>query len=270
MIRKLPMGTRIYLTKKKNNYILCIQPDKILANDILYVKYDVKENGHIIIPKGTRVVGDWITESNPSLAAQLQVTRIYLQESGQPIAADSEVINAITKYNHGEICYNDHFLKRNSYRTGSNVARRIAKFHCKIKTLLDNDCETTYLEIETVEIPIILTSDFIKFPNLGQYNMIEPGLQYPAPINPCDPCAPDDMCLPCPCNPCDPPATCPPPTPPLGAIDPILNRGNFNQPRFHQRTSIYVPPNNSNHIYDAYANNCCDPCNQCNPCNPFI
>ena len=89
MVIKLSAGTRIYLTKKKH-HTLYIQPDKTLVNDNLYVAYDVRVNGETVIPKGTRVVGDWVTESIPSIAAQLQIKKIYLQGSGQDINADSE------------------------------------------------------------------------------------------------------------------------------------------------------------------------------------
>lgn len=73
--------------------------------------------------------------------------------------------------------------------------------------------------------------------------------------------------------PCDPPQMCPPPSPPMAIntaqlvaigntnrlrpfIDPIINVGNFSQPRFHQRSVIAQQPNV----------NSCNPCNPCNCC----
>jgi hypothetical protein len=166
MIKKIPAGTRIYLTKKYNP-VLYIQPDKTLVNDNLYVAYDVKINGQVVIPKGTRVLGDWVTESSPTIAAQLQLTKIYLHGSGQDISADSDVIEAISEYNDREVNNTGYLYKINQYHATSNITRRIVKFQCRIKTLLDDNRNTIYLELYTKEIPVILTSDFVALPCLS-------------------------------------------------------------------------------------------------------
>lgn len=158
MTQKIPTGTRIYITKKGCPQ-LCIQPDKTLVNDNLYVAYDVKINGRIVIPKGTRVIGDWVTESSP-LSAQLQITRIFLHGSGQPISADSDILDAVTAYNNCEVDNTGYLHGLKYYRSMSNITRRITKFHCRVKTLLDNNINTIYLEIDTKEIPVTLMEDF--------------------------------------------------------------------------------------------------------------
>jgi len=165
VIKKIPAGTRIYLTKPYN-HTLYIQPDKTLVNDNLYVAYDVRVDGQTVIPKGTRVQGDWVTESNPTIAAQLQLTRIYLQGAGQQITADSDVIEAVSEYNNNEINNASYLYKTLQYRATSNITRRIVNFYCKVKTLLDDHRDTLYLEIYTKEIPVTLTSEFIPFPCL--------------------------------------------------------------------------------------------------------
>jgi hypothetical protein len=163
VIKKIPAGTRIYLTKKLPHE-LYIQPDKTLVNDNLFVAYDFRIDGETLIPKGTRVVGDWVTESNPSIAAQLQLTRIFLQGSGQQISADSDVIEAVCDYNNREVNNAGYLIKQYQYRASSNITRRIARTQCKVKTLLDDNRNTLYLEIMTKEIPVTLTEDFIPFP----------------------------------------------------------------------------------------------------------
>lgn len=164
VIKKIPAGTRIYLTKK-NPYMLYIKPDKILINDNLYVAYDVRIDGRIVIPKGTRVIGDWVTESNPNIAAQLQLTRIFLHGgAGQQIKADSDVINSIADYNNVEVKDAGYLYKQNQYLASSNITRRIANIRCRVKTLLDNNRNSIYLEIYTKEIPVIVLSDFVAYP----------------------------------------------------------------------------------------------------------
>lgn len=166
IIKIIPTGTRIYLTKKKP-FKLYIKPDKTLLDDNLYVAYDVKLDGCVAIPKGTRVTGNWITESSPSIAAQLQLTRIFLDGYGQQICADSDVIEAISDYNGSEVCHVNSLYKQNQYRSPANVVRRIVDLGCSVKTLLDNNLDTIYLEIFTKEIPVTLTKDFTAFPNVA-------------------------------------------------------------------------------------------------------
>jgi len=163
VIKKIPAGTRIYLTNK-NKQTLYIQPDKTLADVSLYVAYDVKVDGETVIPKGTRVVGDWVTESDPTLAAQLQLKRIYLQGSGQDISADSNVIEAISPYNSQEVCNAPYLYKQKQYVAQNNLTRRIVNANCMVKTLRDDNWNIVYLEIPTKEIPVTLTKDFIPFP----------------------------------------------------------------------------------------------------------
>ena len=164
-ITKLPAGTRIYLTKKKS-HTLYIQPDNTLVNDNLYVAYDVRFDGITVIPKGTRVTGNWVTESRPSIAAQLQLTRIYVHGPGQDIVADSDVIEAINGFNNEEVDNASHVYKLNHYRSTANIVRRIVNVNCSVRVLRDTNLNTLYLEIFTKEIPVIITQDFIPFPCL--------------------------------------------------------------------------------------------------------
>ena len=164
-IKKLPAGTRIYLTKKRPHE-LYIQPDKVLVNDSLYAAYDVRMNGHTVIPKGTRVVGNWITESRPVMAAQLQINTIYLCRSGQEIRGDSDVIEALSGFNDNEIDNAPHLTKIGEYRPRPGTIRRIVNVNCSIRVLRDKWLNTVYLEIFTREIPVTLTEEFVPFPSL--------------------------------------------------------------------------------------------------------
>lgn len=159
VVIKLPAGTRFYLTKKRSPTI-CIQPDKSILNDNLYVAYDVKIGDNVIIPRGTRVIGDWITESSPSISAQLQLSRIYLQGSGQSISADSDVIESVNQYNHDEVDSNQYLFRTNLYKANSGITRRIVKYGYNIGALTDNNRDTIYIEINTIEIPMTLIEDF--------------------------------------------------------------------------------------------------------------
>jgi hypothetical protein len=166
VILKISAGTRIYLTKKKP-YDFYMLPDRILENDILHVAYDVRVNGSTVIPKGTRVSGNWVTESNPTIAAQLQITRIYLHNiEGEPLYADSSVIEMVTRYNTYEIGDTSHLYTIKKYRSTSNIDRRIASFNNRVRALRDsgNKLNSLFVEISTKEIPVTLTVDFTSAP----------------------------------------------------------------------------------------------------------
>jgi len=157
----IPKGTRIYLTKKIPGNELSLKLDTNLLNDNLYVLYDVKIGPQIVIPKGTRVVGDWITQTTPDIAAQLQLSQIYINGNSQPICADSNIIRSLTVYNGADINYANTVKTDLVYRSTANIIRRIVNVQCKIKVLSDtNNNIVSYLSINTTEIPVELLEDF--------------------------------------------------------------------------------------------------------------
>lgn len=156
----IPIGTKIYLTREPP-YELFIRPDTSLINDTLYVAYDVRLNGVTIIPRGTRVLGDWITETNPSIIAQLQLTRICMNGTSYFISADSPVFDALSQYNATEVNNTNYLTQIMSYNSVANIQRRIVKFPCQVKVLLDENLNTQYIEIYAKEIEVNITKDLI-------------------------------------------------------------------------------------------------------------
>lgn len=163
MVEKIPAGTRIYLTKF-DKQVLYIKPDCNIIGDNMYVAYDVRINGQTIIPKGTRVVGDWITETTPCYAAQFQVLEIYISAKAQPFDADSEVFEKVVAYNSNEVNSSAFFYKKPDYKSQANVNRRVAQINSKSKILSNNKLDTLYIEINTKEIPATIMQDFIAVP----------------------------------------------------------------------------------------------------------
>ena len=155
----LPIGTRIYLTKKPP-YELYLKPDVNILNDSLYLLYDVRISGTTVIPKGTRITGDWITETNPSIAAQLQLNKIYLHGSGQSISGYSAMYETITEYNVNEVNNSNYLYGISSYTSTANIPRRIVKIPCDTRILADNNLNSVYIDIFTKEIPVTLDTVF--------------------------------------------------------------------------------------------------------------
>ena len=158
VVKRIPAGTRFFLTKRlKSN--LAIQPGKTIINDSLYVAYDIRVDGFTIIPKGTRIIGNWVTDKCP-MAAQLQVTKVYLYGSGQELYADSDVYETCTEFNRREIDNSPYVLELNQYKSQSNLVRRVAKFQHRTKMLTDERLNSAYISINTKEIAMTLTQDF--------------------------------------------------------------------------------------------------------------
>ncbi|UFX99803.1 hypothetical protein QKC54_gp0684 [Megavirus baoshan] len=159
IIKKIPAGTRIYLTKDKTNNFY-IQTGTTLLNDNLYVAYDVKIDGKIVIPKSTRVTGNWITQTVPEPAAQLQLDKIYLSGSGQNISADSDIITSVRHFKNAR----NSFMYKHKYRPSVSAYNNITHTIYKDSTSPEYINGSTYLEVNSKEISVILTQDFIPMP----------------------------------------------------------------------------------------------------------
>lgn len=157
----IPAGTRIYLTKEPA-HLLRIRPDHVLLNDIFCVAYDVRINGCTIIPKGTKVAGDWVTESSPIIAAQLQVCKIFLCGGiGQDFLADSVPYQFVGLHNAAEVDGASYVYELMNYVSSANLTRRIVRTQCRTRILMDNALDTVYIEVPTKEIPVMLLVDFV-------------------------------------------------------------------------------------------------------------
>lgn len=155
----IPSGKRIYLTKK-NQHSLHLYPGKILLDDVLEVAYDVRIDGHVVIPRGTKVLGDWISETYPNQAAQLQVKKIFLDRFGSDFTADSDIIENLATLNTNRL-RNKFFVKTNRYyRTPSNIKRYFVNDGTQKRIINNERSQTPYLQIYTTEIPVTLLSDF--------------------------------------------------------------------------------------------------------------
>lgn len=122
----LPKGMRIYVKKRDKTHMF-LQPNRILPDDVMHTAYDVRYGGQTVIPRDVRIVGDWISDSECQV--QFQAKAVYLCGLNYPIQADSLIIQG---------------------RPMRDV-------------VLDNNSEpltTTYLEIQTTEIPLDLIQDF--------------------------------------------------------------------------------------------------------------
>lgn len=155
-------GTQIYLTKNIPGNELSLKVDTTLVDDTLMVLYDVKVGTTIVIPRGAKVMGNWVTESSPSIAAQLQLTKICINGVWTPIHADSNVYETTTVYNRNEIYNSNSVRQQLTYKSTANVIRRIVNVKCHVKVLPDNNIpnlDVVYLNIFTDEIIVTLTEN---------------------------------------------------------------------------------------------------------------
>jgi hypothetical protein len=116
-----------------------------------------------VIPRGTIVIGDWITETMPFIAAQLQINKIVIGGEEFDFLADSEFFCTMTKYNRSEVHNANVVQGILTYLSTANVPRRIVNTRCQT-TVLADEIERgeliTYVNIKTIEIPVTLLEDF--------------------------------------------------------------------------------------------------------------
>ena len=124
--------------------------------DILYVLYDVLVEGIVIIPRGSKVYGTWISDNDPRIAAQFQADKIEIMGSMYDIQMDTDVYDQYSYFNNREV--NDSDIIQTRKYPGTN--RRFAIFGNVKKSLLDNCKDTLYIKIDTKEIPARINNVF--------------------------------------------------------------------------------------------------------------
>lgn len=155
--------TQIYLTKINPGHELSIKLDTNLLDDTLHTLYDVKVGTNIVIPRGSKVKGNWISETVPVIAVQLQLTSICIDGGWVPIMADSEIFRSTTLYNINEVHNANNIRRLLTFKSTANIIRRVVDVRCQTKvlpdTLLLHDGEL-YVSIFTDEIQVTLLKDF--------------------------------------------------------------------------------------------------------------
>lgn len=160
----IPRDTQIYVTKKTPGFALSVRLDTTLVDDTLYTLYDVKLGTQVIIPRGTRVMGNWVTESLPIPSIQLQLTKICFEGTWIPIIADSDVFETVTIYNRDEVHNPRSIRQLLTYKSTANIYRRVVNIRCHITTLPDENVpqfDVLYMNVQTDEIPVSLLEDFV-------------------------------------------------------------------------------------------------------------
>jgi hypothetical protein len=91
MIKKISQFTTLYLKGYNTNNFYIYPGSKIVDNNLV-VAYDIRSNtGNLIIPRGTRVSGVWVSEISSNIEIQLIINKIYLSKGTQEIKAVSDV-----------------------------------------------------------------------------------------------------------------------------------------------------------------------------------
>lgn len=158
----IPAQTILYVYNIPN-YELCIKPGSIIT-DTVYLLYDFKIDGVVVLPKNTKMTGSWITESVTN-KAQLQIDKIYFNNNcnvtSYDFVADSNTYSGTVLFNDVEVNNAISIRKKIDYYPSTYVHRRIVKINCGDVILLDNDLNSTYINIFTGEIMITLLDDFV-------------------------------------------------------------------------------------------------------------
>lgn len=154
----VPVGTRIYLTKRTNfNFVMPL--DTAIIDDVFFVAYDIKINGIVIIPRGTRVWGDWVSEIDGDVNVQLQLSKIYLGGIPRAICADSEVISAAIAVPPIEPVSPSIAALLNKQAV-TNLYR-VPVGYCQCVVTYDPIAAVLWLNVRFRELPVTIIVDFI-------------------------------------------------------------------------------------------------------------
>lgn len=101
-----------------------LRPGTQLDEELMHTLYDVRQNGHLLIPSGTRVSGVWhCQEEGDLISTYLTVDTVHLESGPLTISAVSPVCHQTETYSPSELeC--DAFYQK-SMRGHDGVRRRI-------------------------------------------------------------------------------------------------------------------------------------------------
>jgi len=156
----IPSETKIYL-RRDQPYTLYLKPDVNLQNQQLIVKYDYRLNGVTLIPRGSKVICEWLSESEPFVSAHLSLNSICLNGALIDISAVSGDYQNVSYFNDAEVSNAPFLYNIMTEKSVSNKTRRIVEVNCRTKILYDRDVNTPYIEIPTNEIVVTLDDDLV-------------------------------------------------------------------------------------------------------------
>lgn len=145
-------GTNIYLRKLRGS-TFTVKPDTDILDDDFLVAYDVRINGETVIPRGTKMMGNWINTTTPTVTIELQITKVHYDNMWLPFHAASDVIYAIAKPNNVE----SHLNK--VLAACSNMSELYDPL-CKVTIELIEDRDELVMNVSMNEIRVVMSEDF--------------------------------------------------------------------------------------------------------------
>jgi hypothetical protein len=161
-ISTLKPGTMIYLRRNTPNLKLSL--GEIVDDYELYLAYDL-HIGYRVIPRGTRVKGQWITSGLPNPMSQLIISKIYPIEQVKQNNRTAEI-----KYSNAQefLADSDFFINIQSrplYKYNRlEYVRRITSR----KPITETFTTQQYNLIDTREIVVYLREMFVPFPTRAE------------------------------------------------------------------------------------------------------
>jgi len=153
----LPEGTALYVSRC-TPYPIYLLPETVYPQDVLYLAYDLRHQGEVVLPRGTQMTGTWIAEQAPELSAQLQIISLSLRDREYPCFADSDVFLEKTQLNGAEVEYVPFLEEKIQGRKGP-ARRRVVRYRNQDYALMDNHLDTIYLRVRTELVRVRLIRD---------------------------------------------------------------------------------------------------------------
>ena len=148
---------KFYLYDKDNrNQPIFIAPYVSVDNYVLHLKYDLKDDSLVVLPKDTKIIGKWVNYGN---RIRFQALRVRLDNQEYPFVGLSEEARREEAFNRCDIVDSPFFHSSRHYMQSQNVVRT-ANVRCRGKVLRDVHLNTLYNFYPTNEITCKLVDEF--------------------------------------------------------------------------------------------------------------
>lgn len=160
----LPNSTTIFLTRKPNGTLL-IKPDTTFQGDMLSVAYDVKYNGRIVIPKGSRANVTWTSQTidpvNNLYGISLDVNSVFVNGKEYPMNANSSqgIYNTIVRYDGLDTGFKPYFYQTREIRTNPKFTNRSFVKINNVNKQIPIGGDMVYIKVPVTEVMVALNSE---------------------------------------------------------------------------------------------------------------
>ena len=148
----LPLETVLYLTRRPADSI-ALREGNILEEDSMYTLFDLRQDGRLVVPRGTRCSGHWKAEEGEMW---LEIDTIHLPRKRIALSAISAVSSEIQYYDSAQVKAAPFLLQKSFRLNGHRDRRTVTSPHLGVHpiVLTDRRMDNPYNVYHTGEVVV--------------------------------------------------------------------------------------------------------------------